>query len=209
LFAALESTMRNVLLVVCLGVLLSAWGAGSSVSGESKAVPQYNAEHELLRPEGYRTWVFVGTTIGLKYARPGEGIKPRESDNYAHPAVGDFHNVYIDPKAYEEYARTGKFPDGTMLVMDVYKANQREPQNIVTGGLFPGEQKEIELAVKDSKRPDGSKTDWAYYAFPRGQASAKPFPDAACYDCHKKHASDDNVWVQFYPTLRALQKIKP
>ena len=34
---------------------------------------------------------------------------------------------------------------------------------------------------------------------------AAAFPDAACYDCHIKHADDDNVWVQFYPTLKRAQ----
>jgi hypothetical protein len=205
--------MRNLVLFVSLNLLVVGVGLGKSPSEEPKPVPkvgpQYDSKHELLRPEEYRGWIFVGTTIGLKYAHPGDGIKPRPSDDYTKSTLGDFHNVYLDPKAYGVYVRTGEFPDGTMLVMDVYKAEQREPQNVVTGGLFPGEQKEIEVAVKNSKRPDGWKTDWAYYAFPKGQASAKPFPDAACYQCHLKHASDDNVWVQFYPTLRALKSRKP
>ena len=34
---------------------------------------------------------------------------------------------------------------------------------------------------------------------------ARAFPDKACYDCHLQHASDDLVWVQFYPTLRKLR----
>jgi hypothetical protein len=56
--------------------------------------------------------------------------------------------------------------------------------------------------VKNSARPDGSKTDWAYYDFGLDRQSAKAFPDKACYDCHVEHAAADNVWVQFYPTLR-------
>jgi hypothetical protein len=34
--------------------------------------------------------------------------------------------------------------------------------------------------------------------------SAKAHEDSECYDCHKAHARPDNVWVQFYPTLRKL-----
>ncbi len=205
--------MRNIVLMLGLNLLVLAALAGRSLSEEPKpdadGAPHYNARHELLRPEGYRTWVFVGTSIGLKYARPGDGIKSRAIDDYAKSPLGDFHKVYINPQAYAVYAHTGRFPDGTVLVMDVYQAEQREPRGIVTGGLFSGEQKEIEVAIKNSKRPDGSKTEWAYYAFPAGQASAKPFPDAACFQCHQKHASDDNVWVQFYPTLRALKNRQP
>ena len=98
--------------------------------------------------------------------------------------------------------RTGKFPDKTMLVMDVYEAKEKEPRNIVAKGFFPANQLHIEIAVKNSQRPDGSKTDWAYYAFPTNQPTAKAFPDSACYQCHLKHADADNVWIQFYPTLR-------
>jgi hypothetical protein len=36
------------------------------------------------------------------------------------------------------------------------------------------------------------------------QPSAPAHEDSDCYDCHKAHASKDNVWVQFYPTLRKL-----
>jgi hypothetical protein len=72
--------------------------------------------------------------------------------------------------------------------------------------LFPGTHRRFEVAVKNGKRPDRSKTDWAYYDFgspAKAKATASAFPDAACYDCHRKHADVDNVWVQFYPPLRA------
>ena len=77
--------------------------------------------------------------------------------------------------------------------------------SVVSEGLFPGKQTGIALAVKNSARPDGSKTDWAYYDFPAKAATAKAFADKACYQCHAEHASDDHVWVQFYPTLRGAK----
>ena len=40
------------------------------------------------------------------------------------------------------------------------------------------------------------------------RAAAKASPDKDCYQCHRKHASDDNVWVQFYPTLLQVAKQK-
>src|SRR5262249_5909927 len=114
----------------------------------------------------------------------------------------NFHNVYINPQAFEHFTRTGKFPDKTVLVLDIYKAEEGEPRNIVSNGLFPGKRKEIAMAVKNSARPAGGKTDWAYYVLPLDRKTAKAFPDKACYDCHLQHADNDNVWVQFYPTLR-------
>jgi hypothetical protein len=167
--------------------------------------PQYDGKN-LLRPDGYRTWVFVGANIGLRYRKDDALTTPRETDRHAKDTIGDFHNVYINPKGYEQFQKTGRFPEGTVLVMDVYRAQDREPKNIVEGGFFPGDQREIEVAVKDSKRPDGAKEDWAYYIFPLDKKTAAAMPKAACYDCHLKHASVDNVWVQFYPTLRGLKK---
>jgi hypothetical protein len=35
-------------------------------------------------------------------------------------------------------------------------------------------------------------------------ASAKAHKDSDCYVCHKLHGFKDNVWAQFYPTLRKL-----
>lgn len=169
--------------------------------------PQYDDKGALKTPTGFERWVFVGSNIGLKYKRSQPGAAHREQDRQKAAKVGDFHNVYIRPESYEAYLKTGKFPEKTVLVMDVYEARERDDKGIVSGGLFPGKQLRIEVAVKNSKRPDGSSTDWAYYEFdPMTTATAKAFPDRSCYDCHRKHASADNVWTQFYPALRTPAK---
>jgi hypothetical protein len=180
--------------------------ATRSTSDETRptAGPQYNDKGELKLPADYRSWVFVGSNLGLEYRK--EASETSRPDKGRQKERGDFHHVYINREAYEHYKRTGKFPDATMLVMDVYEAKEKEPRNIVSHGLFPGNQLHIEMAVKNSRRPDGSKTDWAYYAFPPNQSTAKAFPDSACYQCHLRHAEDDNVWVQFYPSLRLYKK---
>src|SRR5262245_11068147 len=169
--------------------------------------PQYDAKGHLKRPADFRTWVFVGASIGLRYHKdlpdttPREQDRPKKAEQKAQP--GEFHNVYIQPEAYEHYLKTGKFPDPTVLVMEVFEAKERDAKGIVSGGLFPGARRRVEVAVKNGKRPDGPKTDWAYYDFDKpAKATAAAFRDAACYDCHLKHADADNVWVQFYPALR-------
>lgn len=119
--------------------------------------------------------------------------------------VRDLLNVYINPSAYAAYARTGTFPEGTQLVLDIYKSEAGEPGSIVAAGRFPGTQTGVALAVKNSARPDGSKTEWAYYDFGLTKKTAPAFADKACYDCHAEHADEDNVWIHFYPTLRYLR----
>ncbi len=179
-------------------------------------VPKYNDKGELKLPADFQTWIFVGANMGLEYrdaaAKEATPKKQSEKDGKKpvekHVKAGNFHYVYINPEAYEQYRKSGTFPEQTMLVLDIYQPEQGEPNSIVSEGLFPGKRKEIAVAVKNSTRPDGSKTDWAYYDFPPDQAAAQAFPNTACYDCHLEHADDDNVWAQFYPTLRKLRQDK-
>jgi hypothetical protein len=56
----------------------------------------------------------VGASLGLSY-----------SDQAAEHGDGLFHNVYLDPRAYDEYKRTGTFPERTMLAMTVYRGSTR------------------------------------------------------------------------------------
>jgi hypothetical protein len=194
------------LLLTLTAVVFSATGSQSGESRHAAAEPQYNDKGELKRPADYRSWVFVGSNLGLEYRNYVSATSQPEKER--RKAIGNFHNVYINAEACEHYTRTGKFPDPTMLVMDVYEAKEKEPNSIVAKGLFPGSQLRLEIAVKNSRRPDGSKTDWAYYDFPMNQLTAKAFADSACYQCHLKHAQDDNVWVQSYPSLRMHKKAR-
>jgi hypothetical protein len=171
-------------------------------SARAATGPQYTAQGELKRPTGYETWIFVGSNLGLEYSDSVSKSKPSAPESDKKNKAANFHNVYINPEAYAAYVKTGTFPQNTVLILEIFKAEQREPQNIVSEGTFPAAQSGLAVAVKNSSRPDGSKTDWAYYDFGLDRAGAKAFPDKACYDCHLEHADDDNVWVQFYPTLR-------
>ena len=167
--------------------------------------PEYDAKGDLKCPTDFPRWVFVGADLGLRYHDDVPNAKARKQDSPKGGKPGEFHNVYIRPESYEHYVKTGRFPDQTVLVMEVFEARERDAKGIVSGGFFPGAQRRIEVAVKNSKRPDGSKTDWAYYDFDKPtKKTASAFRDAACYDCHLKHADVDNVWVQFYPTLRSM-----
>jgi len=173
-------------------------------------VVEYNDKGELVRPAGYETWVFVGSNLGIEYGDGAAKDKPAEKETNEKKRPGraaNFHNIYINPEAYAHYLKTGKFPEKTVLVLDIFKAEEREPRKIVAEGLFPGAHSGTAVAVKNSARPDGSKTDWAYYDFGHESKAAKAFADKACYDCHLEHADEDNVWVQFYPTLRDRKKL--
>ncbi|MCA6120457.1 cytochrome P460 family protein [Bradyrhizobium sp. WSM 1704] len=167
--------------------------------------PQYTSDGNLMLPTGFETWVFVGSNLGLSYKHDLAATTAREA---ARADPQQFHNVYIARSAYSHFLANGSFPDRTILVMEVFAANGAEPKNILSNGVFNGPRTGVEIAVKNLHRPDGKTTPWAYYDFtdPSDPTKTRPvanaFPDEACESCHRAHANLDNVWVQFYPTLR-------
>lgn len=179
------------------------------VYSQSPTGPQYTADGQLKVPVGFETWVFVGSNLALGYK---DELKETTRLEAARANQQQFHNIYINPEAYAYFVANKEFPDKTVLVMDVFTAPDRDdPNNVLTAGFYNGKQIGLQVAVKNLNRPDGKTTPWAYYTLmnpfepsPVLKPSAKAHEDSECYDCHKAHAHPDNVWVQFYPTLRKL-----
>jgi hypothetical protein len=168
--------------------------------------PTYTEKGLLEVPMQFRSWVFVGADLSPQYkSEAPESPELKRQDPQGKP-IDAFHTVYINPEAYQAYRKTGEFPDPTILMMEVFKAEEKDSGGVLASGKFQGKRIGLSAAVKDTKRPGGG-VPWAYYSFKLDKDSnpihpAKAFPDVDCYDCHLKHASKDNVWVQFYPLLR-------
>ena len=155
--------------------------------------PRYADGNQLVRPKGYREWMFVGSNLNMGYTEGGE---PKESR---------FHNIYVQREAYRQYAATGKFPDKTVLVMEVIAAGTNASIN--KKGQFEDKSIGIEVALKDESRfPE----KWAYFNFIGSGGAplpqAKAFPKDSCWKCHNQHGAADNVFVQFYPVLREARR---
>jgi hypothetical protein len=188
---------RNLLiLVVAVAFVTAIWSLPRSSRTLARAAqqqsnaPQYDATGALIRPTNFETWVFVGSSTGLTY-EPGIS-----------KGVGQFHDVYIRPESYREYVGTGKFPEKTMFVLALYPPEDKVSP--ARGGYFEGDLVGMAASVKDHQRfRDG----WAYFNFSEGgrlKDTATAGPTSACFSCHKQHATDDNVFVQFYPILRPI-----
>jgi hypothetical protein len=157
--------------------------------------PVFEDQETLLRPQNYREWIFVGSSLGLSYA-PTPAISPTSATQL-------YHNVYINPPAYREFAKTGKFPDGTMMVLELATQEQKTEPGLQ--GSYEKEIIGIEASVKDSTR---FKEQWAYFTFigadRKALQKAKAFPKTACWSCHDVNAQTDHVFTQFYPVLREV-----
>jgi len=156
-------------------------------------MPRY-AGDSLIRPDGFERWVLAGASMGLGYSQPSGAAA-------AGATGGMFHNVYIERTAYQHYVRTGKFREGTMMAMTLYEPGQKVHPS--KQGFFEGNFLAVEFSIKDGARYPGS---WAYFNFGKGARGSRAVanPRQACQSCHAQNAADDNVFVQFYPTLRAV-----
>lgn len=153
-------------------------------------VPQYDKDGALLRPRNFYTWVFVGSSIGLSYAKDSDMSGP-----------GMFHNVYTQPEAYQEFQKTGKFPEKTIFIIDM--RDSLHNVSIAKHGYTEGESMGLDVSVKDHEH---FHEGWAYFnfAYDNGKFAerARANPKEACFSCHSEHAASDNVFTQYYPALR-------
>jgi len=100
---------------------------------QSTRDPQYTSSGNLVRPKDFHTWVFVGSNLGLGYDKEMTRNTPREATR---ADFGEYHNIYLKPEDYAAYLSTGTFPEKTVLVMDVYQAQQRDANRVVTAGSY-------------------------------------------------------------------------
>jgi len=202
---------RGCLLAGIASALCMSFAA--QIGAQSGARPVYTPDGTMMQlPAGFETWVFVGSNLGLAYKSEMTENDAREANRAAEQQF--FHNVYINPEAYAHFAATKEFPDPTILVMEVFLPEDRDPRGVLKSGVFNGQRRGIEVAVKDTRRPanhlrPAAASPWAYYIFmnpfeqqPVLQQTVEADRSGSCQRCHKANAPPDNVWVRFYPALR-------
>jgi hypothetical protein len=133
--------------------------SGLLAQSQSSDEPRYAPGGDLLLPNGFDTWIFVGSNLGLSYtpdaAAAASAPPPRTPSQ-------QFHNVSINKAAYDYFSANGRFPERTVLVMQVFEAADKEPRDVLASGVFNGPRAGLEVVVKNTSRPDGKTTPWAY-----------------------------------------------
>jgi hypothetical protein len=138
---------------------------------------------KLVIPKGRDLWITLGVTYALSYEGDGGTT---------------FNTVRADPASYEAFVKTGVFPVGTMLDLEV-----RKPLTEVApakGGKTEGPVIARSIHVKDEKAGPGA---WTFYGYPTsgGELGTALPRSQACYSCHADHAATDTVFTQYYPTM--------
>lgn len=135
---------------------------------------EFDDVHEVTvpYPEGYREWTHVKTYV----------VKPK---NPAFTSIGGFNHVYANDKAMIGY-KTGKFPNGSIIVSDVIVAlddslNTRE-----------GTRSNLSVMIKDTiniQDPGG----WRFETFEKDSRTNRlltPTTRLKCNACHQKRNQD-------------------
>jgi hypothetical protein len=115
-----------------------------------------------------------------------------------------FTNVFVNPASYRSFLATGKWPDKTMLVLEVRASASKGSIN--QGGSYQSDVVAIESDVKDTAKFPGN--GWAFFGFGKSSTGKMLERTEDCYSCHLQHAAVDNTFVQFYPVLLEIAKQK-
>ncbi len=120
-------------------------------SQQSSAV--FLPDGKLKLPTGFRNWVFVGSPLTPNGLNGGKAGFP------------EFHNVYVEGRNLDAYKKTGKFPEGTLIVKELTPTFPDGSRTEPSGrGFFNGAFNGIDATVKDSKR--FAKTNgWGFFTF--------------------------------------------
>jgi hypothetical protein len=188
--------------VVCGTIVLAmtyqSHAESQSARGDAanRYLPEYTAKGELILPKGFEKWVYVGSPFTPNALNGGKANFP------------EFHNVYMQPWAYDEYQKTNVFPEGTIFLKELQLTlpggNPDGSRTEASGrGYFPGHLNGADVTVKDTKRYANT-GGWGFYNFHHSEPKA---PTATlkskeeCGYCHMASAKKDDVWTQFYIRL--------
>lgn len=171
------------LLPIAVGLVAMA-----SITAAAFAGPSYDSDGKIVIPENMDRWPTVGTTYALSYEGDGGTT---------------LNTVRLDPESYDAYLKTGQFPVGAIMQLEVRKpVDEIAPAK---GGKTQGGVIGRSLHVKDEKGGPGT---WTFYNFGATSTTGNPIARSqACYSCHEEHAGKtDTVFMQFYPTLNEARE---
>jgi cytochrome P460 len=197
----IRNKLNTKILLAGIGILLilaffiSPVTADYSLS-KTTSYASFNEKEELVRPTGYREWIFIGAPLTPNDMNDGKAAFP------------EFHNVYIDPASWSHWKKTGGFADGTLIVKEL--ADVGSKQAVSGNGYFQGEYIGLEAMVKSKKRFPDAPGYWGFFRFtmensPNLHKSATTQANENCAVCHQSNAATDLVFTQYYPVLRAAK----
>lgn len=188
-----QKTLRvsgSAALLALAAVALTVWADAPPSLDKARYLP----DGQLQYPEDAESWVTLGASIGGDYSE-GE-LDPKRP--------GVIGITQIEPSALRALRETGRYADGTMLLLTFYQPESKtEPQ---LRGFVQGQILQREIHVIDRKRfPEEGR---AFFVFQGTQSpkGARVPVGSECVKCHVQHGQLDATFAQFYPPIRELTK---
>ena len=138
--------------------------------------PVLATDAEVPYPTGYRDWHHVKSMV-IDQGHP------------LYEAFGGIHHLYANKQAMEGY-RSGKFPDGAVIVFDLLDAKRAD--NAVTEGA----RKVVGVMHTDAKQFSAT-GGWGFEGFGSGDSAnrvVRAKATTACFACHTPQKDHDYVF---------------
>ena len=183
---------RTVGLAVAVSLVAGTVAAIAQISGTAPADYVVDAAGHLRVPADYRT-LYQALGSWAIAADSGEGSK-------------EMHAVYASPGAIDAYRKTGHFPDGAVLVKEVFATSTNE---MTTGTVSHADKlKGWFVMVRDSKGTHpgnplwGDGWGWSWFDADKPLKTTSTDYHSDCQGCHVPAKATDWIYVNGYPVLR-------
>jgi Cytochrome P460 len=187
--------MKRAFTAALLFVFVPFVAAAIAQPGAEDATSKMELESLLHVPAAnYRQeWVLLGS-FSVRADEPEKGAK-------------ELHVVYARPETVKAYRKTGAFPDGAVLVKDVFAT---KTEALTTGiASYADTLKGRFVLVKDKTGKNAGKSPswgdgwgWAFYEGTETQKTVTTDFRKDCLGCHEPARSQDLIYVQGYPVLK-------
>ena len=177
---------------IAVGIALAAYGHADLSASAKATASVVDSKGNLSVPHDYRaTYQYLGSWAVA--ADQGPGAK-------------ELHLVYASPGAVDAYRSHGNFPDGTVLVKEVYAAT--------TGSMTTGTVSHADtlkgwfVMLKDSRgrHPEnklwGDGWGWSWFDAANSSKTTSTDFKTDCLACHVPAQATDWIYIRGYPLLK-------
>ena len=184
--------MTKRLSIAILG-LASAAVLVAAANAMGPTVPKWEKALHVPKNDYRSEWAYLGA-YSVQADNPEDGAK-------------ELHVVYTDAKNIAAFKKDGIFPDGAVIIKDVFATST---EDLTTGRASYANSLEGRFVmVKDTgdKYADksplyGSGWGWAFYKGDETTRAETTDYEVDCLGCHLPAESTDYLYVQGYPVLK-------
>lgn len=186
---------RNPLSPILIAIVAAAAFGFAVTSAQTRIDAPVDRKGDLRVPDQYRT----------TYEHLGSWSLAADDNGAGAQAI---HDVYASPGTLSAYTATGDFPEGTVLVKEVWKATT---ERMTTGSVSRASTLDgWFVMVRDAKGShrgnalwgDGWGWSWFDAADPLRTTSSDYASD--CQGCHVPAEATHRVYVQGYPAMKSF-----